>query len=117
MPRKIRYEYIARLIDRAAQIYPRGRTYTGEVVLFHALTQPDSIQTDRTLGWKELVTGDLSIVDVEGTHNSIMMHEPHVAELVHKIDCCLSQLQSRLPAHDSFPEKISQANSLILTVN
>ena len=40
MPRKIRYQYIARLIDHAAQIYQRGRTYPGDVILFHALSQP-----------------------------------------------------------------------------
>ena len=51
MPRKIRYEYIARLIDRAAQNYPRGRTYPGEVILFHASSQPEGIKPDPTLGW------------------------------------------------------------------
>jgi thioesterase domain-containing protein/acyl carrier protein len=92
MPRKIRYEYIARLIDRAAGLYPRSNTYSGDAVLLHALTQPEGIQPDRTLGWGEMVTGDLKIVDVVGTHNSIMAHEPHVAELVRKIDELLSQL-------------------------
>src|SRR6185503_11789712 len=77
MPRKIRYEYIARLIDHAARTYPRGRTYPGTVVLFHALTQPEGIKPDRTLGWGQLVTGDLKIIDVIGTHNSIMMHDLH----------------------------------------
>ena len=94
MPRKIRYEYIARLIDRAAQIYPRGNIYEGEVILFHALSQPEGIKQDRTLGWRGLITGELKIMDVVGTHNSIMMHEPHVAELVRKIDDQLRQLHS-----------------------
>jgi amino acid adenylation domain-containing protein len=116
MPRKIRYEYIARLIDRAAQIYPRGRMYTGKTVLFHALTQPEGIKSDRTLGWGELVTGGLSIVDVAGTHNSIMMHEPHVAELVHKIDRHLSQLHSQFTVETSSNEKFPQADSTILGV-
>ena len=91
MPRKIRYEYVARLIDRAAGFYPRNNIYSGDVILFHALTQPEGIQPDRTLGWGERVTGDLRIVDVVGTHNSIMTHEPHVAELVRKIDDVLRQ--------------------------
>ena len=98
VPRKLRYEYIARLIDLAAQIYPRGRTYSGEVILFHAASQPDGIRTDRTLGWASMITGELKIVDVSGTHNSIMMHEPHVAELVRKIDEHLARLGNRLPA-------------------
>jgi thioesterase domain-containing protein len=94
LPRKIRYEYIARVIDRAAQVYPRGRTYPGNVILFHALSQPEGVRPDRTLGWANLIAGDLKIVDIIGTHNSIMMHEPHVAELVRKLDQHLRQSNS-----------------------
>lgn len=101
MPRKIRYEYIAGLIDRAAQIYPRGRTYPGEVVLFHARTQPEGVKPDRTLGWGRLVSGGIKIVEVTGTHNSIMKHEQHVAQLVRKIDDHLGQLHRRLLSQDS----------------
>jgi amino acid adenylation domain-containing protein len=95
MPRKIRYEYIAGLIDRAVQLYPGGRTYSGEVTLFRSSTQPEGIKPDPTLGWSKLVTRDLKIVKVVGTHNSIMRHEPHVADLVRKIDQQLSQLHNR----------------------
>ena len=98
MPRKIRYEYIARLIEHAAQRYPRGNTYTGDVVLFHASSQPEGIQPDRTLGWGELIKGNLKIVNVVGTHNSVMMHAPHVAEMVRKIDDELRQLHNPLPS-------------------
>jgi hypothetical protein len=98
MPRKTRYEYIAGLIELAAQLYPRGNTYAGDVVLFHARSQPESIKPDRTLGWSEIVQGDLKIVDVDGTHNSIMMYAPHVAELVRKIDDQLQQLHNPAPS-------------------
>ena len=95
LPRKIRYEYVARVVDRAARLYPGGRAYPGEAILFHASSQPEGIRPDRTLGWAELITGDLKIIDVIGTHNSIMMHEPHVAELVRKIDQYLTELYAR----------------------
>ena len=98
VPRKIRYEYVARAIDRAAQLYPRGRTYAGDVILFHAMSQPEGIKPNRTLGWANLITGDLKVVEVIGTHNSIMMHEPHIAELVQKIDHHLRQLHARRPS-------------------
>jgi amino acid adenylation domain-containing protein len=98
LPRKIRYEYVARVIDRAAGLYPRGRTYPGEATLFHASSQPEGIKPDRTLGWAELITGELKIIDVTGTHNSVMMHEPHVAELVRKIDNSLMHLHTRRPS-------------------
>jgi amino acid adenylation domain-containing protein len=98
VPRKIRYEYIARVIDRAAQLYPRGRAYAGETILFHASSQPEGIRPDRTLGWAKLIRGNLKIIDVTGTHNSIMMYEPHVAELVRKIDDHLKQSNTGLPS-------------------
>lgn len=112
MPRRIRYEYIARLIDRAAQMYPRGNTYPGEVILFHALSQPEGIKPDRTLGWGGRITGDLKTVDVAGTHNSIMMHEPHVAELVRKIDDQLRQLHNRLPSETEALKELAGMSSL-----
>jgi thioesterase domain-containing protein/acyl carrier protein len=117
MPRKIRYEYIARLIDHAAQIYPRGRTYPGDVVVFHALTQPEGIKPDRTLGWGQLVTGAIKIVEVTGTHNSIMMHEQHVAQLVHKIDDHLGELHGCLPSQSSSTSRLSRTGSAVLSVS
>ena len=65
-------------------------------MLYYASSQPEGIKPDRTLGWANMITGELTIVDVTGTHNSIMMHEPHVAQLVGKLDDHLRQLQDRL---------------------
>jgi thioesterase domain-containing protein len=67
-------------------------------VLFHALTQPEGIKPDPTLGWSALITGGLNIIDVIGTHHSIMAHEPHVAHLVQQIDCHLRQLHDSVPS-------------------
>jgi thioesterase domain-containing protein len=92
LPGRVRYEYIAWLIDQAARNYPCERSYPGTVTLFRASTQPDGAKPDPTLGWGKLVTGALQTVDVAGTHNSIMMHEPHVAELVRTIDDHLKRL-------------------------
>jgi amino acid adenylation domain-containing protein len=96
MPSKIRYEYIARLTERAAQLYPRGKSYPGDAILFHASSQPEGIKPDWTLGWANMITGDLKIVEVTGTHNSIMSHVPHIAELVHKINDHILQLHGPL---------------------
>lgn len=92
LPGRVRYEYIADLIDQAALAYPKGRTYPGEVTIFRASTQPDGIQPDPSLGWAEMALGNLKIIDVPGTHNSVMMHEPHVAHLVRQINSCLDRL-------------------------
>ncbi len=98
MPRRTRYEYIARLIEIAAEHYPRGNTYEGDVVLFRASVQPKGIKPDHTLGWGGLIKGHLKIVDVVGTHNSIIMYAPHSAEVVRKIDAELRQLHNPLPS-------------------
>lgn len=92
LPGRVRYEYIADLIDQAALHYPKGRTYPGEVTIFRAATQPDGIKPDPSLGWAQLALGNLKILDVPGTHNSVMMHEPHVAHLVRQINACLDRL-------------------------
>jgi hypothetical protein len=107
----------SRLIYYAALIYPPGRTYPGTVVLCHALTQPAGIKPDPTLGWGHPVTGDLKIIDVSGTHNSILLHDLHVAELVHKISDHLSQLPDRLPAGKLISNGFSSTDSAILSVN
>ena len=85
-PNKTRYDYGAGLIEHAAQQYPHGNQYAGDATLFHASSQPKGIRPDRTLGWGGLIKGELKIVDVDGTHHSIMTHPLRVAELVGKID-------------------------------
>jgi thioesterase domain-containing protein len=50
------------------------------------------------LGWAGMITGGLAIVDVAGTHNSIMSHTPHIAGLVQRIDDHLRRLPSQLPS-------------------
>ena len=117
MPRRIRYEYIARLIDDAAQIYPRSRTYSGDAVLFHAATQPEGIKPDASLGWSDRVKGELRVVDVTGTHTSIMTLDLHVAELVRKIDDQLRQLHSPLTRESLSTEKLPASNSASLNLN
>jgi amino acid adenylation domain-containing protein len=94
LPGRIRYEYVAGLIDRAAEAYPHGRTYAGDATLFRAATQPSGIVPDPTLGWGQRIAGELKIVNVTGTHNSIMMHEPHVAALIRTLDSHLTRLHS-----------------------
>jgi len=63
----------------------------GEVTLFHASIQPENIVPDSTLGWKNYVSGELKIVEVTGTHNS-MMKEPHLSILVQAIQSEMQNL-------------------------
>lgn len=97
LPHKIRYNYIARLIDRASMQYDPA-PLEGDVLVFRAGIQPENIRPDPTLGWGLIVRGKLSIIDVEGTHNSIFANEPHVAALVKKIEAHLDDIESMPPS-------------------
>jgi thioesterase domain-containing protein len=85
LPHLVRYNYIARMIDQASAHYYTGQTYPGDVILFRASIQPEEIEPDPYLGWGEMVKGTLKIVDITGTHNSIMK-EPHLFDLVHALE-------------------------------
>ena len=62
------------------------------VGLLDASSPPEGNEPDSSLGWANLITGGLKIVDILGTHNSIMRPEPHVAGLVRKMDEHLRQI-------------------------
>ncbi len=83
LPRLAHYNEIARLVDEAGSAF-RPKPYGGEVLLYRARLQPENIVPDGTLGWGPHVVGNLRIVDVEGTHNSIMK-PPHLDALVARL--------------------------------
>lgn len=84
MPYPIRYYFVRKIIYQAIDQYKLGK-YPGKMTLFRATKQPLVPDPDPTLGWEKLVSGELEICDVEGTHNS-MVHEPYLGELVKKIN-------------------------------
>lgn len=64
--------------------------YTGKLTLFRASHQPLGIYPDPTLGWKELVKGELEIHEVPGHHGSIVA-EPYVRALAEQLGQCLEK--------------------------
>ncbi|NCP87227.1 MAG: hypothetical protein CO094_06410 [Anaerolineae bacterium CG_4_9_14_3_um_filter_57_17] len=83
LPRLAHYNEIARLVDEAGSAF-QPKAYAGEILLFRASIQPENIVPDETLGWGKHITGALRIVNVEGTHNSIMK-SPHLDGLVARL--------------------------------
>ena len=87
------YIQIEDQIGRAGQIY-KPRVYPKDVVLFRASKQPLGIVPDETLGWRDLVGGELEITEVPGHHGSIIT-EPFVrilaGELAGAIDKALDE--------------------------
>jgi len=90
MPHRIRYDYVRKIIEEAAEKYVPGK-YPGTLTIFRAKIQPDSILPAPYLGW-EGHADNIETVDVEGTHKSIMK-SPDLGEL-------LKQVQARLGGFD-----------------
>ena len=86
MPHRMRYDYVRKIIEEAAEKYIPGK-YPGTLTIFRAQIQPDNILPDPYLGW-EGHADNIETVDVEGTHYSIMK-SPDLGEL-------LKQVQARL---------------------
>jgi thioesterase domain-containing protein len=75
-PRSIRKAYGAAL--RAREAYSPA-PYPGRITLFRAQRQPRGV-TDPYLGWGSVASGGVEVVEVPGTHVSIMS-EPRLSAL------------------------------------
>ena len=69
-----------------------ARSYGGPVLLFRASKQLSGLMTDYTLGWKELLNGNLEICEVPG-HQETMLSEPNVSRLAEKLTAHLHATQ------------------------
>lgn len=79
LPHNLRYFYVEQANLAALRRYV-PRTYTGDVVLFRALDDPDADFSDPTMGWTASVAGRVEVIDAPGTHNSLV-HDPVFGEL------------------------------------
>ena len=77
--------------ERADDDLQRRQVGADEIVLVRAGVQPENIVPDPFLGRKDYVSEDLKIVEIPGTHNSIIK-EPHLSFLVEAIE-------AELPGH------------------
>ncbi len=71
----------------AATTYLPGG-YTGDVVLFRATEQPPWIEADRTLGWRNLVKGEICIYDTPG-HHADLVRDPRAKVLAEQLEDAL----------------------------
>jgi thioesterase domain-containing protein/acyl carrier protein len=88
LPQTIRYNYVANNLNTIVDNY-HPQFCPGDVTLFRASTQPENIVADPLLGWKDYVSKDVKIIEIPGTHNS-MIKDPHLSILVRAIE---SELQ------------------------
>ena len=77
----------------AANNYLPGE-YSGNITLFRATQQPPWIVSDRTLGWKRLVKGQIQIYDTPG-HHADLVRDPRARVLAEQLDDALGNAQAQ----------------------
>jgi thioesterase domain-containing protein len=77
-------------IERAVREY-RPRAYPGAITLFRATDRTVTGTYSRTLGWKPLALGGIRVIDVPGSHMTVLKpgSEPPMAA---KLRACLEEL-------------------------
>lgn len=83
LPRFIRYDVVRRTIEDVINKY-QPQKYVGELTLFRASEQPSGCIPDPYLGWGDLVSGEIRIVDIFASHNSLLK-EPFVQDLADRL--------------------------------
>ncbi|MEB3233333.1 MAG: SDR family NAD(P)-dependent oxidoreductase [Leptolyngbyaceae bacterium] len=69
--------------------------YSGSALLFRASQQPPGCQSDPTLGWGQVIEGELVIYDVPGVHGeSLLYKEESLQPMGEKLRETLNRLQS-----------------------
>ncbi len=69
------------------------KPYAGRVTLFRARHGSPRIHSDPLGGWGEIAAGGVDVVEVPGTHNS-MLEQPHVVALGAAISDCIARLDT-----------------------
>jgi len=78
------------ILDAYLNYVPKA--YPGRVTLFRAKTQLKGVYPEPMMGWDELVTGELEILEVPGYHGTIVV-EPRVRFLAEKLSDSLAKAQ------------------------
>lgn len=71
-------------IQKALDDYRPGR-YAGDITIFRASEQPKNTKFDPSLGWAELVDGDVVTEVVKGSHGALTVY-PYAADLAAKFE-------------------------------
>jgi len=78
LPHGVRYRTLERIHLRADDTY-QARPYRGPMTLFRASDQPESLARSRALGWQDVALGTLEVVDLPGTHDTLIV-QPGLAQ-------------------------------------
>ena len=83
LPHALRYREIERVHERAHMAY-RAQPSDLSLTLFRAMEQCEGMESSRALGWDELVSGTVEVVDIPGNHNNLI-EQPALAENLERV--------------------------------
>ncbi|MES2784438.1 MAG: beta-ketoacyl synthase N-terminal-like domain-containing protein [Pseudomonadota bacterium] len=114
-PELVEFHLFRNFMNAQSQYWPQP--YDGDVALFKAReSDTQYLGAGDKLGWDEHVTGDIRVVEIQGSHFS-MMAEPGVTELTHALRIELETTPSAVRLAESYkpgaiaPTKHSQLPS------
>ena len=96
------FEQVAylRKVYRTAITTYRPTVYPGAATIVRSATQPWGSNGDPTLGWRESITGEITLLDVPG-HSTTLIADPIVDVLAAKLTAELDQAYQRLSGEGS----------------
>jgi thioesterase domain-containing protein len=86
-----------------ARAYVPG-PYPGRVTLFRTRVPREGAPEDAVMGWRDLMTGEVEVVEIPGDHYSALS-KPHVRFLGEALHARMLRLQIPARAHHSSPSK------------
>jgi len=96
LPEDKKYLEISNALKQALNAYV-FRPYSGKLTLFRTRdenrTEAIGLEYDSQFGWGEIVTGDLDIKYIPGSHLSLL-NEPNVRVLAKQVKICLDKVQN-----------------------
>jgi acyl-CoA synthetase (AMP-forming)/AMP-acid ligase II/pimeloyl-ACP methyl ester carboxylesterase/NADP-dependent 3-hydroxy acid dehydrogenase YdfG len=82
-----------------AMLAYRPEVYPGQLVLFRASHQPPGCYSDPTLGWGQVVTGEIETFDVPGFHGERLLYTPKSLQVLGtQLKACLVKAQQAVQA-------------------
>ncbi|HZP65432.1 MAG TPA: amino acid adenylation domain-containing protein [Rudaea sp.] len=97
LPHNIRYRELERVHMRADLAY-RPKPYFGPLTLFRASVPCERGSRSRTLGWDSVALGGLDVVDLPGTHDTLVEQPELASALRATLDRALTIASGAAPA-------------------
>jgi thioesterase domain-containing protein len=94
LPHGLRYRELERANMSAFYRY-EAQNYAGKLTLFRAAGQPYELNKSRDLGWNAVAKGGLHIIDIPGTHDTLIEQPVLLTQLRNVLEVCAAEQSQR----------------------